>query len=163
MTGVPGVVAGQGPAQGGLALPRGPAGWSITGSQHRGGGGEVPAWLKGVLHGQAQPAQVAAVDLGKAEVEVAAAGQKRAGRPNGLRAVTRLTHRDRAAVHPDRQRIEPAFNKGDGGHRLRRHPGRARFRQRQHGDQIEHDVWPSGYDCGRARGRSATGPASRAS
>lgn len=159
---VAGVVARQGRSQGGLTLSRGLAGGAVAGFQHHGGGGEVPARLEGVLHGQAQPAQVAAVDLGEAEVEVPAAGQKRARGANGFGAVTRLTVQEGAPVHPDRQRIEPAFNEGDGRHRLRRHAWRTGLRQRQDGDQIEHDACPSGYDGGCGRVPGTAGPVSSA-
>lgn len=159
---VAGVVARQGRSQGGLTLSRGLAGGAVAGFQHHGGGGEVPARLEGVLHGQAQPAQVAAVDLGEAEVEVPAAGQKRARGANGFGAVTRLTVQEGAPVHPDRQRIEPAFNEGDGRHRLRRHAWRTGLRQRQDGDQIEHDACPSGYDGGCGPVPGTAGPVSSA-
>lgn len=115
----------------------------VSGPQHHGGGGQIPARVEGVLHRETQPAQVAAVDLSQAQIEIGAANQKSSGGLSGLCTRARLTRQRRRAVHPDRQGIEPAFHIGDRGDGLGRDAGGASLGEREHGGQIEHDAPPS--------------------
>lgn len=136
------IVSRQGDPQRRLAVGRVVAGGTIAGAEHHGGCREIAAGVESRLNGQAQPGQVAAVDLGEAEIEIGPARKKLVRQPRRLLRIAR-THRGMGSViDADRQGVEATLGVGNGRQGLRRHSRRAGLGESEDGGEVEH--WKRG-------------------
>jgi hypothetical protein len=98
-------------------------------------GGQVGAGLEGGLQGQAEPFEVADVDLAEADAEVPAGIPQGLGCGQRLGAVAGLAH-ERTADHADRPRVEGALDADQGPRRVGVHLGCTGQRQREEDGRI---------------------------
>jgi hypothetical protein len=85
------IVSRQGDPQRRLAVGRVVAGGTIAGAEHHGRCREIATGVESRFNREAQPGQIAAVDLGEAEIEIGAAGEELARQPRRLLRIAR-TH-----------------------------------------------------------------------
>jgi len=85
------IVSRQGDPQRRLAVGQVVAGGTIAGAEHHGRCREIATGIESRFHREAQPGQIAAVDLGEAEIEISAAGEELARQPRRLLHIAR-TH-----------------------------------------------------------------------
>jgi hypothetical protein len=108
------IVSRQGDPQRRLAVGRVVAGRTIAGAKHHGGCGEIAAGVEGRFNREAQPGQVAAVDLGEAEIEIGAARKELPRQPRRLLRIARTDRGTRPVIDADRQGVEAALGVGYG-------------------------------------------------
>lgn len=85
------IVSRQGDPQRRLAVGRVVDAGTIAGAEHHGRCREIATGVESRFNREAQPGQVTAVDLGKAEIEIGPAREKLARQPRRLLRITR-TH-----------------------------------------------------------------------
>lgn len=136
-----GIVSRQGDPQRRLAVGRVIAGGTIAGAEHLGGSGEIAAGVEGRFNREAQPGQIAAVDLGEPEIEIGPAREKLARQPRRLLRIAR-THRGTGSViDGDRQGVEATLGVGNRRQGLRRHSRRTGLGESEDGGEVEHWDW----------------------
>ena len=109
----------------------------VVGRDDAGGGGQIGAGFERIFDRKPQPAEIGAVNLSQAEIDVVASTNQAARRSDCLRLGRGLWRAHAGTIDPDCETVEPALRVDDRNERLRRRRRCASSCKRKKGGDIE--------------------------